>query len=319
MTIIEDKAVAPSAKRWQALVPLVVAMGGVAVWVGNDTYAENGASVGFIVGNSAVISLMVWAALFFGFVKKTARKVGLSYWAILFATGIASGLAVSGYATMQARTATQSIAQTYEALTNGQTVDLNAKATGNAGQLEAWMKAYLAQQAKDSLAYENELDGSGVSNLLLPARLKADTDLSQSRAAVVRGRQIVKKYHSLFDRRVTEAYGLIDKTTMSPSMKAQAKAGMNESMATSKATTDRIWLLEAAAVDEMGAVVDLLAKSKGSWTITDRVVFQNPEVLSTYNAHLSKIQELANEENALRAEAQALSSVKMDQLQALTK
>jgi hypothetical protein len=69
----------------------------------------------------------------------------------------------------------------------------------------------------------------------------------------------------------------------------------------------------------MGAVIDLLDRNKGTWSITDRVMFQNPGVLANYNAHVTKLQELAKEEEALRSQALASSRVKMDQLQAITK
>jgi hypothetical protein len=129
----------------------------------------------------------------------------------------ASGLAVSGYMTMQAKTATKSISSSYNAFLKGEPVDPNIQATGDVGQIEAWMKTYMATQAKDRLAYESELDGAGLSNLLLPAHLKADADLSQSKATIVRGREIVKKYHTLFDSRVTEAYGIIGARMNGPS------------------------------------------------------------------------------------------------------
>lgn len=319
MTIIQNEAVVTPAKKWPALVPLVLAMCAVAAWVGRDVFTENGANLGYIIGNTVAVSAMVWVALYFCFVQKTGRKVGLIYWGILFATGIASGMSVSGYETMQAKSALRGISRGYSAYVKGESVDAGVHAQGDVGQVEGWIKNFFALELKDHQAYVSELDGAGVANLLLPANLKTDKGLGRAKAAVVRGREIVQKYHALYDRRLADAYIAIDKSNMNPSMKTQTKTGMDEGMAKSKPMADRIWALEAGAVEEMGAVVDLLAAYEGSWKITDKVVFENPDVVAAYNGHLAKLQEMANEEERLRAQARATTRGKMTELETLTK
>jgi hypothetical protein len=321
MTTIEGKALAlvPVDKKWPALVPLALAMCVVGGWVGHDVFTQGGANLGYVIGNASMTSLLAWVVLYFCFVKKTGRKVGPIYWAFLFATGIASGLAVSGYEMTQAQNATASISHSYEAFLKGETADPKIHSGGEVGQMESWMKAYLATQTTDRHAYQNELAGAGVWSLLLPANLKTDPELTAAKAAVIRGREIVRKYHTLYDSRVTDAYAQIDKLSVSPENKAQLRSGMDESMAKAKAVTDRAWALEAGAIEEMGAVIDLLDANKGTWSITDRPVFQSPAVLASYNEHITNLQQFGKDEATLRAQAIATSRGKMDQLQALTK
>ena len=256
---------------------------------------------------------MVWAILWFGFVKKTGQAVASRYWLTLLATGIVVGLVVKAYQDFQQRTLVAGIESTFTDYLDG---DLDIKtqpvAGGAAGQIEAVFRSNLRILAEDSKAYSSELNGTGFDQILDVANIRSDPDLSESKRKVEQAQRIVSKYRDLYSSRVAALPGLIDKSNLSDSLKTQLKAGVAETALKNTNLSERYWESQKGIVTEFGTIIDLLARARGAWKINkDQFEFERQADIDTFNAHLKNIQTLTNEEDAIRAEQIASMKAKI--------
>jgi hypothetical protein len=317
MTNSEGKTVEPVTKF--SLVALLVAMAIVGAFEAAAALSQD-ANIPYIFGNTLTVSTVAWAALWFGVVKKTGAKGGGRYWLILFVTGVIAGGLMLAYQKTQVRVATAGITDSYNAYARGEQTDSKPMATGEAGTLEGLTKTLFNTFARDCSDYRAELAGAGLDDILSAAALKSDPDLSASKFKVKRGREIIQKYRTLYDARLAAMGDMIDKTNLSEATKSKAKAGLATGVESGKERAATIWRLESESVDETSAAIDLLAQTRGTWVIAgDQINFDRPADIRAFNDHVTNLQRIAAEEDAIYAQANVTAQTKLKELDALAK
>jgi hypothetical protein len=280
----------------------------VAAYVGWSTI-ENERRTGqypdipWIVGYGLAIASAAWAILWFGYVRKTGRRVAGRYWLALMATSLATGLVAKAYLDYQYQLLAGGLTSVLEKYHSGKTnIDPQSLAAGGAGKIEATLRSIAGTFAGDAESYERELNATGFANLLSAANLKSDPDLSKPKYIIQQAQTVVRKYRQISIDRIASMPSLIDHSDLPNAIKVEVIEGMNESLPQATRSTERAWKLQADTMDEYAAIIQLLARSRGSWQVAgDQVSFDRQADLDAYQAHIAKIQAMGNEIDSIRS------------------
>lgn len=267
-----------------------------------STVVFEGEDVAFAVGNSLTLSVIAWAIVWFGFVKKTGHRVSGRYFLAIFASGIVGGLVASNYQRIQMRSATVGIAAAYgDVMASKSDLARGSLAGGPAGEMETVLRSFMATLLADQRAYEAEMEAIQWDDFLVPADFKDGAAIETNRFRARRAAEIVAKYRRVYEVRPSEFDKRIEAASLSATMKRQLKESFAKGLVKNQATARRVWEIEEAVVVEAGKAVDVLARAKGRWAIaTDQFRFQRQSDLDAFNGHINSMQRLAAEQEALR-------------------
>jgi hypothetical protein len=270
-------------------------------------------AVGAGLASLSIGTLVIWAVLYFAFVRTRAPHRGAAHLAAIAATILATQLVVTTLVVGVGRIADER-AKSKIALTSMRadlatiagadpehppTLDPHPKATGRPGVVEAAVKTYFINVLSDRAHYFADLKADGFMGVLEPRNLAADPGMKRSLRIVEQTRALVTKYQGLSEQRAQEIKRTIDASGLSDA----EKAGFDRGLADNDEAR-QIWTLEVKIVDECQQAVEGLAHARGRWLADGGMLrFADTGDMDAYNQHIRTIKGLAAEEEALRSHA----------------
>jgi hypothetical protein len=149
--------------------------------------------------------------------------------------------------------------------------------------------------AKDTADYRAELSQLGWFRFIAdPSVIVGDKGLDRTRALVRQARAIMERYRALYPRRVAEERARIVQAGLGEDVRRAALADFERGVAKGRGQWDRLWARDAKFIDETGAIVSLLARDEGWWSVADgRIAFDNQADQRAFDAHAAALERIA--------------------------
>lgn len=313
---------APAAKRDSSVgvVSLLVAMAGLGTYVALDGHVGlwNFPSR---VGYYLVSGTLLWM-LFYAVIGRRYRGK-LTFWSFagIYCSLIIGSTIRHDSLERNGGTAATSLASDMErirrAVEKGDaTVSTSpVQAQGDMGKIEAYVKNFLDRMLTLRRENDAELARIGTQKLLEPTHLAQDKDLVESRTILTQSRaaykQMRQSWMQLFDQYLQDLSAL----DVDPRVRADALRGAQQETATSRQRTTEMFDLQDQAMDECDSVLTLLTANQGRWQIIKGTpIFENDNLVSTYNSHLDKITQLNGRLEQIRKQSMDSSMTTINKL-----
>lgn len=160
----------------------------------------------------------------------------------------------------------------------------------------------------DSIAIQNEyvaaLEKEGLMRLLLPERLDADKDFSESRKIVAALREIAERYRVKSLAVVNSVPERLEKYDLSAAEKREFLKGYQNKNTRGPNVAEENWKLELSIIGHMERAIDHLESTRSDWVLeNDQIAFVHDKDIETYNAILADIDTTAAEQTKLHEAA----------------
>ncbi|MCK5113279.1 MAG: DUF3053 family protein [Phycisphaerae bacterium] len=180
-------------------------------------------------------------------------------------------------------------------------IDTTPKAKGEFGEMERFIKEFMAKAAKQGNDYQLELTNIGINRLLEAKRIEKDETFAESKVILRKAKQIVEKYGTRTDELIAEARNKISTLNVSRAAKKGMEKGFDEALASSLEQLKTMWDLEEKILGEMVSIINFLEERKGTWTVQDdQIVFARETDVARYNAFLLSIHRIAKEQQEIK-------------------
>jgi len=189
-----------------------------------------------------IVTAMVWAAVWFGFVKRTGREVADKYFAILLATNLAAAGGVTW---------------------------IKYAETGLTRELSAMESQWSYTQRRDIDGFIGEMNALRLGDIATPAYIKRDADLSESTARLKRARELVAKHRRFREQRVRDYRAKIAALKTSADMRSRVLAGFEAQRARSEPLVAQYFDANLVLIDEVEKLVNFLARNRSRWRLED--------------------------------------------------
>jgi hypothetical protein len=249
------------------------------------------------LGYNSFCASVLWAVLYFGFLRRSGWGVGVVLFLTLLATGLAANYATPGPNKGQLQAFTHSLQRDYDNMRAGRTVQSAAPAAGPLGPLQAVMNQEMVDTAANHKNYLAEIADSGVLDLLKPDVMIRRP--ANAKARIAKARAIIAKYRDISAAQVVTVRAAIANGALADDLKAQTLKGFDEAAPRGKMMVAQIWDDESRLVDEIDAIDTLLARTRGTWFVRQhKFVFSDLRTLNAYNDHIVELQRLGRDEQA---------------------
>jgi hypothetical protein len=158
--------------------------------------------------------------------------------------------------------------------------------------------AFSAALAADTAAYAAELSDIGWFRLISdPTELVGDKGLARARGVVREAHAILAHYRGLYPSRVADERNRIANAALSEETRRATLADFDRGAEQGRATWDRQWALDARFMDEVDAMISLLARNEGFWSIAgDQISFADSNAEADFQAHAANLERIAVQE-----------------------
>jgi hypothetical protein len=160
----------------------------------------------------------------------------------------------------------------------------------------------------DSIAIQNEyvaaLEKEGLMRLLLPERLDADKDFSESRKIVAALRETAERYRVKSLAVAKSVPERLEKYDLSAAEKRDFLKGYGNKNTSAPNIAEQNWKLELSIIDHMERAIDHLEATRSDWILENgAVAFLHDKDIETYNAILADMDTAAAEQTKLQEAA----------------
>lgn len=271
--------------------------------------------IGSAFGSSALSGLLIgggtWLVVYFALVRQRNRRAGLRHFFLLVGLAAVSHLAIMlvpvygalGRDTRQEDLAALGIADSYRKLKAGApAIDRQPLAHGDAGAVEAFVRANLDQTLGLHRAYVGEVRAAGIEAIFSQASLAPDASLSQTEGRLRDIADIVEKYRRLSLMHADQIQVDAARLPVSEASRRSVMAGIAAARPHQDADLKRSWDNEAAIVAEYQAAEAVLHTSRGHWAfVQGKLSFERPADLSAFRGRLANVRRIVEEERGLQA------------------
>jgi hypothetical protein len=180
---------------------------------------------------------------------------------------------------------------------------LQARANNVSRTVAALSQNEAAQINRVRASYQAQVFELVLSGALKPRALSADGGIKTARAHIAQARALIEKSRDEEQKIFAQTRSTVRHTPIDETMRPQLLAAFERSLQQRSTLSKKMWDYEAAALDEADQMVRDLAKSQSDWTARgDEFLFTSHSALNTYRAHVAKLQEIQQNENAAIAE-----------------
>lgn len=291
-------------------------------------------SLAYAVGYNLPLAFVLFTVFYLIFGRRHGNtKAGIALLAVLVTAGLGSLAAHSIASKRQADRAALQVAVSEirgeinnmsADLLNGQDglpkqgelIDTTPRATGSAGEMERFIKTFFRDLTALRNDYQREISDSGWENLLNASQFSQDPGFHQRRALVHEVRQIANTYQARNHQAINHTLASISTLNMSEADKADLRSGFEQGLVKARRNIDKLWGLEHQVIDEMAAMVDLLASNPQAWEVEQgNVAFNNQALLDRYNAHFRRVQAIVQEQEAMQRQSLSNANAQLGGLQ----
>ena len=178
--------------------------------------------------------------------------------------------------------------------------DRTPQASGEAGEMERFIKAVFDDSIKQRNDYFTELEAVKWETLLTAENLKNDPDLSKSRKIIADTKLLIDKYERMSFELMDRARARVSQMAISERSKREFAAGVELGMIKNKSRLQKLWGMERSAILEAEKAIEVLASRKKGWAIQDGgLVFDSDQQLENYNRHIVEMQNIVQRQQEL--------------------
>ncbi|HKO88514.1 MAG TPA: hypothetical protein VJU83_08350 [Burkholderiales bacterium] len=182
-------------------------------------------------------------------------------------------------------------------------IDPTPSASGEAGEVERFMKAYFNRVAAQRNEYLAAVEATGWNGILDPTRLKRDVDMSDSRRIMQAVKEIVQNYKLRTHELLAAVLKDVDHMALSDAGKAQFRAGFEQGLQRGGIRADAVWDLEMRIVSQIETAVEYLFARNHAWSVENgQFLFQQQSDLDEFNGQMAKVDGLVAQQEALQKE-----------------
>lgn len=174
---------------------------------------------------------------------------------------------------------------------------------------QKWLKE-LAEQQKD---YLKELDSAGITRLLKPERVEADTGFVESKAMLGVIRETVTR-HRKQGKAAIDGYPVdVAAVIQDDGMRKIMVTTINLRLAKSLPLLTERWDLEVALVDRYEELLKILESARGHWTVRNsQFLFQEDADVERYNKVMQQVTKASAREEAIQQEMMGNAAATLD-------
>lgn len=180
-------------------------------------------------------------------------------------------------------------------------IDTNPKTKGEWGEVERFLKEFMAQVIRQRNNYLSELTDSGLEQLLDADRIEKDDRFIESKNILRNTKLIVTKYRNHTDDLIQNSRYRIEILNLKPSSKINIRKDFDQAINQIRGQLNRTWDLEEKAVEEMEKIILLLESRKGAWEVTNgQFLFDSSKDLDRFNSYLASIDRIVKEQKEIQ-------------------
>jgi hypothetical protein len=280
--------------------------------------SEIASNLPFFAGKSFAYSLVFWPLFHLVFLRKRGPKRSILCLTVIFAAMFVGGLigqdrqkrellsAFSEFHQEANRMAQESVDPSGIPKTIPRRATSTSSLTGDASEVDRFMKDYADQVAGWWNEYVLDLNAIGWNSLLDGQRIKHDKGLSESKLIINRAKSIVAKYEQKTSTLIKDTREGIKSLNVSMELRRAVLAGFEEGVLNLERNISEHWALEKDAVQQCENIITLLERSNG-WEIVDgQLLFEMERDLNSFNHFLEKMEQIAAKQDHLAKERTAM-------------
>lgn len=262
---------------------------------------SSGPSVFYLAGYCLVLAGIVWAIVWFAFVRPTPVLKGPVLFGCIYLAILVCGISASGFAKIQGETARASILEMQRRMANGdRNIDATPVAKGEAGIVEGFIKGRMVLAASRLDDYEREMKATGIQEMFSKASLTRPDALTSVEASITSAEAVVEKYAGLNAGLYQEGAQQVATLAISPAVRQQLLDGMAQASEQQKPLVDEAWSLQRHILKEYRWALAVL--KAGRWKFQgDTLVFARPADLVAFNQHLDAVDALVKRQDEVWA------------------
>jgi len=189
------------------------------------------------------------------------------------------------------------------------------KTGGQFGEMEKFIKEFMAQMVLDRNDYMLGLKAIGWNRILDSNRIKADKSFVESKAMIKKAKEIVIKYTNKTQILLRNTRKNIRSLNISESSKRTMLAGFDNGMEKTKGNIDAMWSMESKIINEFENIITLLSAKKGAWHIDGgHILFYNDSDLVRYNSYIASIQSIGKQQEVMQRQSIQTVNRKLDRM-----
>lgn len=167
-------------------------------------------------------------------------------------------------------------------------------------EMARFFKPFMEERGRISETYKADMEAVGIPSLFSLQRLKADTELSESRAIVANAKSVIDNYENMILSQLVNVRISMNKLNISADKKKMMIAGMDAAMKDGKirAAVD----CERQILGVYEEMIECLANNDKWYADDDRMVFADSKQRDTFNAFYLRVQEISNHQQRLALE-----------------
>jgi hypothetical protein len=256
-------------------------------------------------------------ALIFCRVFSDARNVQWRVFGIIYASLIAGHTIGLQNQEQQARRLADNLRQTYTDVAKQFAIEPDeiqrpitlqppsSSLDGDFGVSEVMVKTFLNDMALAQNEYLKALEDAGWMTLLDGDRLSRDAGLKDSQAIVAASEAVVREHRAKSFAIIDSIPARIQQATFSSDdVRRGAVKGAEAGQVNARRNSTAMWEYEVQIMQEVAAVIDLLAKRQGHYKFDeDQVRFEEQSDADIFNAHMTKVGELGQAQSEIRKRA----------------
>lgn len=169
--------------------------------------------------------------------------------------------------------------------------EVGPPAADEAGRMHQVMRRFMNSLLVVRNGYLAELDAMGWNAILDADRLRADTDLADSRRLIEQARAVGLRAQAASEKAFHGFEGLVQEAPLRPETKRGMIIGFNQNKARGLAEMRGTFALESETLDQFEAMVELLGRT--DWDVEDsQIMFHQDADVDAFNARFHRIQAL---------------------------
>lgn len=182
-------------------------------------------------------------------------------------------------------------------------LEITPKLSGPYAPTEKFLRNYFHDCIVVRRDYEQAINDSKLTQLLVADRLAQDSNLSESRACLRSVKSACDRYHDNFNTVIDTLKNATQNLDINPEFKAGMAQGIITTLPTARAYFENIIKQEYAILDEFQAIIDLLDQPGHKWKcINHTIIFAQPKDRDSFQQHLQNIQKISAAEQLLQAQ-----------------
>jgi len=189
-----------------------------------------------------------------------------------------------------------------------------SRASGQFGEFEKLLKEFMMAVTTFRNDYLRELHATGWESIMDLKRIRQDKDMLETKRILNDAKAVVTRFEGKTENLFETCRTKIRSLTLEESAKQDILKGFNQSAQNSSNQFAQHWKSEKETMEEIEAMLMLLA-DKAAWRLQgEELIFQKQETLVQFNQHQKKLQDISKEQEEMQQRQLTKSKAAMDKM-----